>query len=91
MFEEYKITACKPLPYYRLYLTFADGQKGTVDLSHVVGKGMFSLWEDYREFEKVHIDPENQTVCWNEDIDLCPMTLREDPIPDPNFPVLPIK
>lgn len=40
---------------YRLDLTFDDGLTGVVDLSGMVGKGVFDLWSDARSFRKVEI------------------------------------
>jgi len=61
----------KPLDNYRLWVKFSDGVEGVVDLSEFVGDGVFALWSDYREFEKVHIGPSGE-IAWNDQIDLCP-------------------
>ena len=61
----------KVLDHYRLWIRYSDGIEGEVDLSHLVGKGIFSRWEDYQEFGKVHIG-EGGAISWDEDIDLCP-------------------
>lgn len=42
-----------------------------VDLSDLVGKGVFAVWEDDREFQKVHVGPGGE-IGWSEEIDLCP-------------------
>ena len=76
MLEKYKIKKCSALGPYKLNLTFEDGKKGVVDLNHLVGKGVFALWNDPKEFEKVTIDPVSKTVCWGA-IDLDPVTLRD--------------
>lgn len=64
------ITEVTVLENYRLRLRFADGTTGVVDLSDLVGKGVFRQWEDYGFFRNVAIG-----VCgelrWGEDIDLC--------------------
>ena len=41
-----------------------------VDLSDLAGDGVFVLWNDYQEFQKVHIEPHGE-LAWNEDVDLC--------------------
>jgi hypothetical protein len=61
----------KALPNYRLWVKYSDGVAGEVDLSHLAGKGVFALWNDYQAFEKVHIGPGRQ-IAWTEEIDLCP-------------------
>lgn len=77
MLEEYKIAKCVPQKDYTLALTFEDGKMGTVSLAHLVGKGVFSEWNDYQKFEKVCVDPLSKTVCWGDMIDLDPVALRE--------------
>lgn len=64
----------RPLEGYRLWIKYSDGVEGVVDLRYLVGKGVFALWNDYREFQKVHIGPGGE-VAWGEEIDLCPDAL----------------
>ena len=61
----------KALPKYRLWVQYADGVKGEVDLSYLVGRGVFTAWNDYKVFEQVHIGASGE-IAWNNDIDLCP-------------------
>lgn len=63
---------------YRLWIRFEDGVEGEVDLSGLVGRGVFEAWEDEREFRKVFIDAEAGTVAWPGGIDLAPDTLYRD-------------
>ena len=42
-------------PGYHIYLEFADGTNGEVDLSRLVGKGVFRVWNDYPFFENVRL------------------------------------
>jgi hypothetical protein len=69
-----KILKVKALQGYRLELEFDDGVSGTVDLSDLVGKGVFGLWSDRSTFERVRIGPSGELV-WSDDLDLCPDTL----------------
>lgn len=62
--------AVSPLPNYRLRLRYADGVQGDVNLSHLVGKGVFCVWSDGREFAKVVIGSDG-AVRWSDDIELC--------------------
>lgn len=64
----------KALPHYRLWLRYADGVEGQVDLSYLVGRGVFSAWDDHKVFEEVHIGARG-AIAWNDDIDLCPDAL----------------
>jgi hypothetical protein len=70
----YKIIHVTVQKNYVLELTFNDGFSGTVDLSYLVGKGVFSLWRDYDKFELVRIGVNGELV-WNDKIDLCPDSL----------------
>jgi len=70
----HKITEVEVLENCRLELTFADGTRGTVDLSDLAGLGVFALWNDYNEFQKVEIGEAGELV-WSERIDLCPDSL----------------
>ena len=60
----------KPMPGYRICLRYADGVAGEVDLSHLVGKGMFRVWDEPGYFGKVYITP-HRTIAWDNDIELC--------------------
>ena len=70
----HRIVQVKALKDYRIRLRFADGTEGTVDLSDLAGKGVFSLWNDYRAFESVKIGDSGE-LRWGDDIDLCPDSL----------------
>ena len=61
----------KPLENYRLWVKFSDGVEGIADLSHLVGQGVFALWNDYREFQKAHIGSSGE-IAWGEKVDICP-------------------
>jgi len=73
-----RIVEAKPLPNYRLFIRFEDGAKGEVDLSSMVGNGVFMSWKDQSVFSKVSIDSTTGTVVWPGGIDLCPDTLYSD-------------
>jgi hypothetical protein len=60
----------RALPGYRLWIRYADGVVGEVNLSHLVGQGVFVAWQDYQYFESVHIGPGRQ-IAWGDDLDLC--------------------
>ena len=59
---------------YHIYIRFSDGEEGEVDISDLVGQGVFKAWEDYSFFEKIHIGPGRQ-IRWSEEIELCPDTI----------------
>jgi hypothetical protein len=80
----------KALSDYRIWIRFADGVEGEVDLSHLAGRGVFSSWRDEAVFQQVHIGPGGE-IAWSEEIDLCPdsiyMKLTGKP-PEEVFPNL---
>ena len=67
MFKPVAVTA---LPEYKLRIEYADGVTGEVDLSHLVGKGVFAAWNDPMAFEAVAIGDQGE-LMWSDDIDLC--------------------
>ena len=64
----------KPLPGYKLWLRYSDGVTGVVDLSDLVGQGVFSVWKDPAYFERVRIG-DHGAIIWDEELDLCPDAL----------------
>lgn len=60
----------RPLPGYRLHLQYADGAAGDVDLSSLVGKGVFCLWNDPQAFQNVSIGSGGE-LYWSDEVDLC--------------------
>jgi hypothetical protein len=65
-----KLVEATPLPGYRLRLTYADGVVGEVNLSHLVGRGVFRLWNDAKAFENVSIGSAGE-LRWSNEVDLC--------------------
>ena len=72
------VVEVEPREDYQIWIRFADGLEGDVDLSDLVGNGVFAAWNDPAEFRKVFIDPETHTVAWPGGIDLAPEALHED-------------
>lgn len=69
-----KLLELRPLPGYRLWLRYADGAEGEVDLSGLVGKGVFAAWTTPSDFEKVRLS-DYGAPAWTDSIDLCPDAL----------------
>ena len=69
-----RIAEIMPRDNYTLWLRFDDGVEGTVDLSHLVGRGAFAAWNDPAVFGKARIT-EAGAVEWPGEIDLCPDSL----------------
>jgi hypothetical protein len=64
-------TEVEPRNGFRIWLRYADGVSGEIDLSHLSGRGVFKAWEDRAFFETVHLS-EAGAIAWGEEIDLCP-------------------
>jgi hypothetical protein len=71
MFKPVKVT---PLPGYVVRIRYADGVDGEVDLSHLVGKGVFSIWNDPSSFTSVSIGASGE-IKWSQEVELCPDSL----------------
>ena len=59
---------------HRIWLRYSDGSAGEVDLSHLLGQGVFRAWNDPAYFKAVRIT-DYDAVAWGEDIELCPDAL----------------
>ena len=65
-----KIKSAIPQPEYKLSLVYEDGVSGEVDLSHLVGQGVFALWRDPVAFQTVSIGA-HSAIHWTDDVELC--------------------
>jgi len=67
----FKVVEVRALADYRLWVRYADGVEGIVDLSHLAGKGVFALWDDYAAFERVYVGSSGQ-IAWSDSVEICP-------------------
>ncbi|MBI5543349.1 MAG: DUF2442 domain-containing protein [Deltaproteobacteria bacterium] len=74
----HRILEAKPLSEFRVWIRFENGAEGEVNLSELVGEGVFAAWNDPDFFAKVAVDPETHTLAWPGGIDLCPDALFDD-------------
>ena len=70
----HKIINVTVLENYKMKLEYADGRQGIADLSDLVGRGVFVLWNDYKAFQNVKIGSSGE-LSWSDQIDLCPDSL----------------
>jgi len=70
----HKITNVTVLQEYKVTLEYSDGTQGIIDLSYLIGKGVFSLWNDYETFRNVKIGSSGE-LTWSDQVDLCPDSL----------------
>jgi len=68
MFEPVEVEARSD---YRLWIRYADGAEGEVDLSHLAGRGVFELWDDEQKWKDVRI-AEDGAIQWTGEVELCP-------------------
>jgi hypothetical protein len=64
-----KILEARSLDDYKIWLKFNDGAVGEVDLSHLVGKGVFTLWNDLENFRSFSIE-KGRNLTWSDEIDI---------------------
>ena len=67
----FKVVEVRALANYRLWVRYADGVEGIVDLSPLVGKGVFALWDNYAAFEQVYVGSSGE-IAWSDSVDICP-------------------
>ena len=70
-----EVTSVEPLEDYQLLLTFDNKEKKIKDMKPYLDKGVFKKLKDKEVFKKVKIS--YGTICWDDDIDMCPDTLYE--------------
>ena len=64
----------EPREGYRIWLRYADGASGVVDLAPLAGRGVFAAWNDRGCFEDVRIAPAGG-IAWGSELELCPDSL----------------
>lgn len=69
-----KIIEVRPLENYRIWLRFGDGARGELDLSDLVGRGVFAAWAAPDVFRAVRVE-EGGGIEWPGEIDMCPDAL----------------
>jgi hypothetical protein len=60
----------EPRPGYRIWVQYSDGVADEVDLSGLVGRGVFQAWRTPGYFEKVHV-ASHRAIAWYDDVELC--------------------
>ncbi|MDD4890057.1 MAG: DUF2442 domain-containing protein [Phycisphaerae bacterium] len=62
---------------YRIWLRFSDGTEGEADLTDHLDGPVFKPLRDRRAFARLRLDPELDTVVWENGADLAPEYLRQ--------------
>jgi hypothetical protein len=70
------IVEVRPLERHRLYLRFADGVEGEIDLDTIVRwEGVFAPLADPERFAEVRVNPDLGTIVWPNGADVDPDVL----------------
>lgn len=63
-----KVSDVKYLKDYIISITFEDGIVGTIDLSDLVNKGIFSVLKDKEQFSKIFTT--GYSIGWSEELEI---------------------
>ena len=72
------VTEAKYLHDYIIWMRFNDGTEGEIDLETELEGEMFESLRDIEKFSRFHVDPELQTIVWENGADLAPEFLHEN-------------
>ncbi len=72
------VKEAKYLHDYVIWLRFNDGAEGEVDLQNELEGEMFAPLADKRAFRRFRVDPELETIIWDNGADLAPEYLYEN-------------
>ncbi len=78
------VTEAKYLRDYLVEVAFNDGRRGVVDLSTALNGPVFEPLKSKTMFSKLRVDPELQTITWENGADLAPeyvyfQAFKDDP------------
>jgi len=62
---------------FRVWLKFADGIEGEIDLTDELWGPVFEPLKDEAAFAELRLDPELRTIVWPNGADFAPEFLRE--------------
>jgi len=65
-----KLLHVTPQTGFKLHLKYDDGTTGHVDVSNLIGKGVFKALTNSAVFESVTVGKHGE-VRWNDDLELC--------------------
>jgi hypothetical protein len=63
--------------HYVLWLRFNDGDEGEIDLESELDGEVFAPLKDLSRFRRFRVDPELQTVVWENGADIAPEFLQD--------------
>lgn len=75
-----RITEAKYLQDYTIWLRFNDGAEGVIDLQIELEGEVFGPLVDLEQFRRFSVDPELNTIVWENGADFAPEFLQENMI-----------
>lgn len=72
------VKEAKYLHDYVIWLRFNDGAEGEIDLERELEGEVFGPLKDAQLFQRFHVDPELETIAWENGADLAPEFLYEN-------------
>lgn len=73
----YRVIKVKYLFDYKLEIFFDNSQKKIIDLKNELNGPIFEPLKNIDYFKTVKIDPDFDTICWDNGADFAPETLYE--------------
>jgi hypothetical protein len=74
---EWRVSQVRYLDGFRLLLTFQQGKKKVIDLANHLNGEVFEPLRDVSYFRTVKVDPELDTITWDNGADFAPEFLFE--------------
>lgn len=71
------VKEAKYLHDYVIWMRFNDGTEGEVDLEGELEGEVFGSLKDVKQFRRFRVDPEIETILWENGADLAPEFLYE--------------
>ena len=71
------VREAKYLHDYVIWIRFNDGAIGEVDLRDELSGEIFEPLKDLSKFKLFHVDPDIETIVWDNEADLAPEFLYE--------------
>ena len=73
-----RVTDARHVGGYRIWLRFADGLSGEIDLERELWGPVFLPLKDVVEFAKLRVEPDFGTIVWPNGADLAPEFLYDE-------------
>lgn len=74
---DYDVLEARYVGGHRVWLRFADGNEGEVDLRTALTGPIFEPLREPEAFSQFHIDPDFRTLAWSNGADMAPEFLHE--------------